>query len=238
MKVLVACETSGIVRRAFDARGHDVWSCDLLPSEDRTNRHIIGDARRVLNEEQWDLLMIAHPPCTRLCLSGLRWLHEPPTKLNPTTYDPAIVEAYKRWDREQRLAFMWHTLDEGAELFSDLWNADVPMICAENPIMHRHAKARIVGYEAPAQTVQPWQFGEPQFKGVSLYLRKLPKLAPTRVLTPPKPRTKEHRDWSRVARAVPGHDRWKDRSRFFPGIADAMADQWGDLPILDRRLAE
>src|SRR5260221_3737084 len=77
MRVLIACETSGIVRRAFLARGHDAWSCDLLPSEDASNRHMIGDARDLLGEG-WDLLMVAHPPCTRLCNSGVRWLTSPP----------------------------------------------------------------------------------------------------------------------------------------------------------------
>lgn len=237
MKVLVACESSGVVRRAFDARGHDVWSCDLLPAEDRTNRHIVGDVRDVLDSEAWDLLMIAHPPCTRLCLSGVRWLHEPPTKLSAEHYSAEERAAYAWMNREQRLAFMWHKLDEGAEFFSYLWNADVPLICSENPVMHRYARQRIKGYEAAAQTVQPWQFGDPQFKATSLYLRGLPPLVPTNVLTPPKRGSKEHRAWSIVAHALPGPNRWRERSRFFPGIADAMADQWGDLPTLQRRIA-
>ena len=77
LRILVACEFSGVVRRAFASRGHDAWSCDLLPSEDGSNRHIVGDARDLLNDG-WDLLMVAHPPCTRLCNSGVRWLSDPP----------------------------------------------------------------------------------------------------------------------------------------------------------------
>ena len=119
MKILVACEFSGIVRNAFLEQGHDVWSCDLLPSEDMSNRHIQGDVRDHL-DEGWDFLMVAHPPCTRLCNSGVRWLHNPP---NGKTLDQ-----------------MWEELREGADLFSDLWNADIPRICIENPVMHKHAK--------------------------------------------------------------------------------------------------
>lgn len=206
MRVLVACEYSGVVRRAFAARGHDAWSCDLLPAEDGSNRHIVGDARNIL-DRGWDLLMVAHPPCTRLCNSGVRWLSQPP--------------------RGRTLEEMWAALDEGAALFSEFWNAPIERVCVENPVMHRHAKARIVDYQPPAQIVQPWWFGEPQFKATGLYLRGLAPLKPTRRLAPPAPRTDEHRRWSKVHRAPPGPDRWRDRSRFFPGIAAAMADQWG-----------
>lgn len=209
MRVLVACERSGIVRRAFEARGHDAWSCDLLPAEDRSNRHIVGDARRLLRDG-WDLLMVAHPPCTRLCNSGVRWLTAPPPR--------------------RTLAEMWAELDEAAALFSDFWNAPIERICVENPIMHRHAKARIVDYTAPAQIVQPWWFGEPAFKGTGLYLRRLPALRPSKRLTPPAPGTEEHKAWSRIHRASGWNpDRARDRSTFFVGIAEAMADQWGDL---------
>ena len=123
MRVLVACEYSGTVRNAFLERGHDAWSCDLLPSEDGSNRHIIGDARDLLNDG-WDLLMVAHPPCTRLCNSGVRWLTVPPPG--------------------KTLEEMWAALDEGAALFSDFWNAPIERIAIENPVMHKHAKARIV----------------------------------------------------------------------------------------------
>lgn len=197
LKVLVACEYSGTVRNAFLDRGHDAWSCDLLPSEDGSNRHIRDDVRNVLGE-YWDLMMVAHPPCTRLCNSGVRWLSTPP---------PGKT-------REQ----MWAELDEGAELFSTLWNADIPHIAIENPVMHRHAKERIRNYEEFAQSVQPWEYGHGETKRTCLWLRNLPPLTPTNIVE-----GREHR----VHHASPGPDRWKERSRFFKGIADAMADQWG-----------
>lgn len=227
-RILIGCETSGVVRRAFAARGHDVWSCDLLQAEDRSNRHIVGDVRDYLGEG-WDLLAVLHPPCTRLCNSGVRWLHEPPTKLSASTYPAHIVEAYKDWTREQRLAFMWSELDKGADLFSACWNAPIERIAVENPQMHKHAKERIENFAPAAQTVQPHWFGERAFKATGFYLRNLPKLVPTNKLTPPKAGTEEHKKWSIVHRASPGPDRWKLRSRTFDGIAEAMADQWGSF---------
>lgn len=209
MRVLVACERSGIVRRAFSARGHDAWSCDLLAAEDGSNRHRVGDARDILGDG-WDLLIVAHPPCTRLCNSGVRWLSVPPPGRS----------------RDE----LWAELDEGAALFSDFWNAPIERVCVENPIMHRHAKARIVNYAPPAQIVQPWWFGEPVFKGTGLYLRHLPELRPTNRLVPPVPGTAEHKAWSTIHRSTGWNpDRARERSRFFVGIAEAMADQWGDL---------
>jgi hypothetical protein len=192
VRVLIACEFSGIVRRAFAARGHEAWSCDLLPSDDRTDFHIVGDARDILNDG-WDLLMVAHPPCTRLCNSGVRWLAE---------------------------RNLWPELKDAADLFSAFWNAPIERICVENPVMHKHAKALIHNYLAPAQSVQPWQFGHGETKRTCLWLRNLPKLTPTNIV--------DGRE-ARVHRMPPGPNRWRERSRFFPGIADAMADQWGGL---------
>lgn len=223
MRVLIGCETSGVVRRAFSAYGHDVWSIDLLPAEDGSNRHIVGDIRDHLNDG-WDLLAVMHPPCTRLCNSGVRWLREPPTKLNDT-YSRAEREAYAAMDRDGRLAFMWRSLEDGAALFSDCWHAPIPRVCIENPVMHRHARERIRGWQKP-QTVQPWWFGEPAFKATGLYLRGLPALIPTDKLVPPKAGTAEHKAWSRVHRASPGPDRWRERSRTYEGVAAAMAAQW------------
>lgn len=205
MRVLIACEQSGIVRRAFAALGHDAWSVDLLPAEDRSNRHIVGDVRDHLRGG-WDLLMVAHPPCTRLCNSGVRWLHVPP---------PGRTKAE-----------MWSELDEGAALFSDCWNAPIPRVAIENPVMHRHGKERIRNFEPHSQSVQPWQFGtDPDGpdnikKRTCLWLRGLPNLTPTGTLDGATARDEIHR-------ASPGPDRWKLRSRFFPGIAAAMANQWG-----------
>lgn len=210
MKVLVGCETSGVVRRAFDALGHDVWSCDLLPADDGSNRHIMCDIRDLLGDG-WDLLAVMHPPCTRLCNSGVRWLTAPP--------------------KGRTLAEMWADLDAGAALFSDCWNAPIERVAVENPVMHKHAKERIRNYQAPAQTVQPWWFGDPAFKATSLYLRGLPKLDATDRLTPPATGSEEHKRWSQVHRASPGPDRWKFRSATYPGLARAMAAQWGDYAM-------
>ena len=201
LRVLVACEFSGTVRDAFLARGHDAWSCDLLADERGSNRHIRGDARAILNDG-WDLLMVAHPPCTRLCNSGVRWLSAPPPG--------------KTSDQMRR------ELQDGAELFSDFWNAPIERIAVENPVMHRHAKALIRNYAEPAQSVQPWQFGHGETKRTCLWLKNLPPLVPTNIV--------EGRE-KRVHRMPPGPNRWAERSRFFSGIAAAMADQWGGYAL-------
>jgi hypothetical protein len=206
-RVLVACEFSGTVRDAFMARGFDAWSCDLLPDERGSNRHITGDVRDHLGDG-WDLLIVAHPPCTRLCNSGVRWLSVPPPGRSS--------------------AELWRELDEGAALFSLLWNAPIPHVAVENPVMHKHAKARIVNYAPPAQSVQPWQFGHGETKRTCLWLRDLPPLKPTLIVAGRE---------QRVARMPPGPDRWRERSRFFPGIAAAMAEQWGDHILAPERLA-
>ena len=205
-KVLIGCETSGIVRDAFLALGHDAWSCDLLPSDTPTNRHIQDDVRDVM-QESWDLMAVMHPPCTRLCNSGVRWLSKAPPG--------------------RTLDDMWRELDEGAALFSDCWNvAHIPCVAIENPVMHRHAKARIANYEPPAKTVQPWQFAtdaegpDNERKRTCFWLRGLPQLTNTGTLDGTSARDSVHK-------ASPGKDRWKQRSKFFPGIAAAMADQWG-----------
>ncbi|UZE52164.1 hypothetical protein ONR75_15750 [Rhodopseudomonas sp. P2A-2r] len=206
MRVLIGCETSGVVRRAFAALGHDVWSCDLLPSEDGSNRHITGDVRDILSDG-WDLLAVMHPPCTRLCNSGVRWLSVPPPG--------------------RSLESMWAELHEGAALFSACWNAPIDRVAVENPVMHRHAKVLIENFQPAAQTVQPHWFGEPAFKATGLYLKGLPPLVATNRLSPPAPGTEEHKAWSKVHRASPGPNRWKERSRTYDGVAAAMASQWG-----------
>lgn len=200
LRVLVACEFSGTVRRAFAARGHDAWSCDLLSSDDRSNKHIVGDARNLL-DDGWDLLIVAHPPCTRLCNSGVRWLSVPP---------PGKTAEQMREE-----------LREGAALFSEFWNAPIDRICVENPVIHRHAKVLIENYRDPAQSVQPWQFGHGETKRTCFWLKNLPPLTPTNIV--------EGRE-QRVHRMPPGPDRWRKRSRFFTGIAEAMANQWGEFP--------
>jgi hypothetical protein len=205
MRVLIGCETSGVFRRAFTLAGHDAWSCDLLPAEDGSNRHITCDVRDILGDG-WDMAVL-HPPCTRLCNSGVRWLHTPPPG--------------RSW------AEMWTELDEGAALFSACWQAPIPRVAVENPVMHKHARARLPGDLPKAHIVQPWWFGDPAKKATGWYLRGLPPLEPTDRLTPPATGSPEARQWEQVHRAPPGPDRWKIRSRSFPGMARAAAAQWG-----------
>jgi len=182
MRVLVACEFSGTVRDAFLARGHDAWSCDLLLSEGSNANHILGDVRDVLCAD-WDL-MIAHPPCTHLAVSGARWFKD------------------KQAEQAEALVFVKTLLD-----------APIPRICLENPISIISSRIR-----KPDQIIQPWMFGHGETKATCLWLKGLAPLTPTAVV--------EGRA-ARVHRASPGPDRWKERSRTMPGIAEAMADQWG-----------
>lgn len=204
-KILVGCETSGTVRDAFLEAGHDCWSCDVLPSDTPSNRHIVDDVRNVMAFERWDALFVMHPPCTRLCNSGVRWLKKPPAG--------------------RTLAEMWRDLDDGCALFSHLWNADIPMICVENPVMHRYAKERIKNYVKQSQTIQPWHFADSDespdnvTKATCFWLRGLPLLKPTGKVDGKTARPECHR-------AAPSKDRWKIRSKFFPSVAKAMADQW------------
>ena len=225
LKVLIACEFTGTVRRAFESRGHDAWSCDLRASLDGSNHHIRDDVRRVIHDG-WDLLVVAHPPCTRLCNSGVRWLSEPPGRLEADTYSKEERAAYAAMDRDARLAFMWAKLDEGAALFSDLWNAPVERIAVENPVMHRHAKERIRNYVEFAQSVQPWQFGDNETKRTCFWLKNLPSLVPSVTVKPDGV-------VARVHMMSPGAERNRERSKFFQGIANAMADQWGGWALAE-----
>ena len=181
MKVLIACEFSGIVRDAFAATGHDAWSCDLLPSE-RNGQHIKGDVTSVLNQG-WDL-MIAHPPCTHLAVSGARW--------------------FKEKEREQKDAILFFML---------LVKAPISRICIENPVSIMSSQWR-----KPDQTIQPYDFGHPETKRTCLWLKNLPFLQPTTLVL-----GREGRVW----KEPPSPNRWKNRSRTYQGIADAMAQQWG-----------
>ena len=180
MRVLVACEYSGIVRDAFIAQGHSAMSCDLLDTE-QAGPHYQGDIRDVI-DDIWDL-MIAHPPCTHLAVSGARW--------------------FKDKQKEQA---------EALDFVRLLLNADIPRIALENPISVISSKIR-----KPDQIIQPWQFGHGETKATCLWLKNLPKLVPTDIV--------DGRE-NRVHRMPPGPDRWKDRSRTFTGIAQAMACQW------------
>ena len=183
MRVLVACEFSGVVRDAFIARGHEAVSCDLLPSE-RPGPHIESDVRTV-DLSGYDL-MVAHPPCTRLAVSGARWF------------------AQYRDEQEEALEFVrW------------LMAAPVPRIAIENPVSVISTRIR-----KPDQVVQPWMFGHGETKATCLWLKNLWPLVPTDVVAGRV---------GRVHRESPGPDRWKNRSRTYQGLADAMAGQWGGL---------
>lgn len=215
-RVLIACERSGIMRRAFLARNFDAWSCDLEPADDGSNRHIRGNVLDHLNDG-WDLLAVMHPPCTVLCNSGGRWLYVGGRKVNGR--DPA----------------RWAALDQAAAFYRTLRDASqIPQRAIENPVMHGHA-IKAVG-RGHTQFVQPWWFGEPFFKATGFELIGLPPLKPTNRLTPPKAGTNEHKKWSMVHRAPPGPDRARLRSETFPGLAAACADQWG-AAILNERIA-
>lgn len=181
MRVLVACEYSGRVRDAFKARGHHAVSCDLLDTE-APGEHHTGDVMDIINAG-WDL-MIAHPPCTHLAVSGSRWFKD------------------KAKEQEEALAFV-----------RLLMAAPIGKIAIENPISVISSKIR-----KPDQIIQPWQFGHGETKATCLWLKGLPKLLPTNIVDGRV---------NRVHRMSPGPNRWKERSRTYEGIAQAMAEQWG-----------
>ena len=183
MRVLVACEFSGTVRNAFRRRGHDAWSCDLLPAEDGSEFHIQGDCRDYL--EGWDM-MVMHPPCTHLAVSGARWFK----------------------DKQEEQA-------EALQFVRTLMEAPCQRWALENPISVISSKIR-----KPDQIVQPWQFGHGETKATCLWLKGLPMLEPTKIV--------EGRE-SKVHKMPPSKDRWKLRSKTYEGIAEAMAEQWGQL---------
>lgn len=201
-RVLVACEFSGRVRDAFLATGHDAWSCDILPT-DVPGPHIEGKVEDIL-DDGWDL-MVAHPPCTYLCNSGSQHLYLPNGKRNPER---------------------WEALQQAAMFFSLLLHAPIPHICIENPILHRHAKERIVGYTDPTQTIQPYQYGHPHTKRTCLWLRNLPPLLPTKILERPASGRWDNQTPCGADKTSPGPDRWKIRSTTYAGIAQAMGQQW------------
>jgi hypothetical protein len=194
MKILVACEYSGRVREAFRALGHDAWSCDIEPAEDYQKYHIKEDVLNVIHWNNWDM-MIAFPPCTYITKAGSRWLFQD-GKLNP--------------DRHAKMI-------EGRDFFMELYNADIPKIALENPTpMH------IAELPKPTQVIEPYQFGDPYTKRTLLWLKGLPQLAWTNLVTPKG-------DYATKFVRDP-----KDRSRTFQGIADAMATQWSNVVTLER----
>ena len=189
MKILIACEYSGTVREAFAKLGHDAWSCDILDTEIPGN-HLKCDVREILCDG-WDM-MIAHPPCTHLAVSGARWFK-----------DKKVEQA------------------EALEFVRLLLNAPIERIALENPISIISSHIR-----KPDQIIQPWQFGHGETKATCLWLQNLPKLQPTNIVE-----GREQRIW----KMPPGENRWKERSRTFEGIAQAMANQWGNLPTETKR---
>jgi hypothetical protein len=196
MKVLVACEYSGIVRDTFKAKGHDAWSCDLLPTESPGN-HIEGDVLGIL-DDGWDL-MIAHPPCTHLAVSGAAWFEQ------------------KRKDGRQK---------QGIDFFMNFVNSSISKVAIENPvgIMSTY-------WRKPDQIIQPFQFGDPFRKKTCLWLKNLPELIPTDSVEEGEQvkykSGKSMPKWYADAFKLSPKERSKLRSKTFPGIANAMADQWG-----------
>ena len=206
MKVLVACEFSGIVRDAFIKEGHDAMSCDLLPTE-QDGPHYQGDIRDIIYSQHFDL-MIAHPPCTYLTNAGVRHLHSIPSRNGVIT--------------KINGAARFKALKEGADFFNELYNAPIQYIAVENPIPSRYALNYLVGNYT--QIISPWEFGDDETKRVCLWLKNL---------TPLQKSGKDIAWWAKgkVKTISPSPDRWKERSRFFPGIAAAMAEQWGQLDV-------
>lgn len=183
MRVLVACEFSGIVREAFRKRGHDAWSCDLLPAEDGSKYHFQMSVRNAsVWLVKWDMV-IAFPPCTHLAVSGARWFKD------------------KMSDQDEAIKFV-----------RLLMNWPTPRLAIENPIGVISSKIR-----KPDQIIQPWQFGHGEVKATCLWLKGLPKLTPTNIVAGRV---------ARVHREPPSPERWKNRSRTYKGIAEAMAEQW------------
>lgn len=196
MRVLVACEFTGTVRDAFRDRGHEAVSCDLKPSEE-PGPHIQGDVRDVL-DDGWDL-MVAHPPCTYLCNSGVRWLHE----------------------RESR----WEKMERAAAFFRTLLEAPIPKVCIENPVPHGYAVEEIG--RTYDQTIQPYEFGHPESKRTCFWLRNLPPVEPTNVLPEPEDGVWENQTPSGQNKLGPSDSRSEDRARTYEGVAEAMAERWG-----------
>ena len=210
MRVLVACEYSGTVRRAFAALGHDAWSCDTLPTE-IPGQHIQDDLLKHLDKD-WDL-GIFHPMCTFLSVSGARWFYHPDDGHLPTSERRAHPK-YPNRKKDQQ---------EAVEFFLQLYNCNIPKIAIENPIGVMSTKLR-----KPDQIIEPFMFGDEASKKTCLWLKGLPKLVPTNVVGKGKMQVlasgKQIAEWYSNA---PKKDRAKIRSKTFGGIAEAMAEQWG-----------
>ena len=198
MRVLVACEFSGAVREAFRERGHDAWSCDLLPTE-REGQHIVGDVLKVIGDG-WDMA-ICHPPCTYLTVSGNKWMK------------PEYADRFPGRSEQRK---------DAVAFFMALANAPIPKIAIENPIGVMSSLWR-----KPDQVIQPWMFGHGETKATCLWLKNLPKLVPTHMKGDLFAEEEPMERVQRLHRLPPSAERWKERSRTFAGIAKAMAEQWG-----------
>lgn len=207
-RVLVGCEFSGVVRRAFRRRGYDAWSCDLLPTEDGDEHHIQDDVLSVVGQG-WDI-GIFHPPCTYLTNAGVRHLHDHVASKNG-----------------KRAAFFglarWLLMQQAADFFNALKRAPIRRMCLENPIPHCYARDRIGDY---TQVIQPWMFGHGETKATCFWLINLPCLERTHRKADLFCKEEPKERIPRVHLMGPSPNRGKDRSRFFSGIAEAMAEQW------------
>jgi hypothetical protein len=197
VRVIIACEFSGTVRDAFTRAGHHAISCDLLPTE-TDGPHIQGDIRDV-DLSKFDL-MIAHPPCTYLAVSGIHWNKRVPGRALKT---------------EAALDFVRYLLD-----------APVPAIALENPISVISTRVR-----KPDQIVQPFWFGHPESKQTCLWLKGLPLIKPTNLLALPASGRWANQTPSGQNKLGPSADRWKLRSKTYPGLAEAMVEQWGAVAL-------
>lgn len=205
MRILIACEYSGVAREAFAERGHDVWSCDFLETEIPGN-HIQDDVLKHLGDG-WDM-MIAHPPCTYLSNAGLHYLYS------------GRYTGLNRLERMERVSHAYHFVLE-------LWAAPIEKICIENPPGYLNSH-----WYAPSQTIQPYYFGELEMKTTCLWLRNLPILMFSEILPKPKPsRVYVRKTGVKAGQVYRGYyhegKNGHDRSRTFNGIAKAMAKQWG-----------
>jgi len=208
MKILIACEYSGVVRDAFLAAGHDATSCDILPTESPGPHHC-GPVEELLSDP-WDMI-IAHPPCTYLCNSGVRWLHTDPGR--------------------------WAKLRHAAEFFRLFLDHSCPRICIENPVMHKYAR-ELIGGQRFTQSIQPWEFGHPESKRTCFWLKGLPFLCKTKILPLPASGHWENQTPSGRNKLAPGTERAKIRSATYPGIAQAMADQWKESIFMQKEFIE
>jgi len=208
MKILVACEESQAVTKEFRELGHEAYSCDIQEcSGGHPEWHIKGDVLPLLDQE-WDLI-IAHPPCTYLTVTGNRWF-------NVDKYGDKAIQRAK--DRE-----------EAIEFFMKLANAKCEKIAIENPIGIMSTKWR-----KPDQIIQPYQFGHPEAKKTALWLKGLPPLKHTSLVEPEYIEYKSGKrmaKWYAEAWHLPKEERTKLRSKTFYGIAKAMAEQWSDYVI-------